>query len=301
MTKLLGILFSPLAVVPNKTVEFLGSCIGNILFVFLRKRRKTAILNARFITIKNGNQRYAKQIARKSFSTFTTTILFSIKFYYKSEKWIQNYIGKHIHIEDRAYNLNNEDGGIALFSHFGRWEVIPLIAKSLKVKGAAVFRPLDNPKINEFIMAIRKKGRMALIPKQGAVSKSLGLLKSGYFIGIDCDQNVAEKEGIEEDFLGVKAYTSKMPAIISIRSKKKIYPLFLITTSNGNYRFIVEKAIYAPETANFKEGIRIINKQINQLIGKYVAQYPDQWLLMHRRWKNRENELKDIVDKDLWK
>ncbi len=297
MTILLRILFLPLAIVPNGIVEFFGSFAGNILFIVLRKRRKTAILNARFITIRNGNKRSAERIARKSFSNFATTILFSIKLYYKSEKWIQNYIKKHIHIEERACSLNSEDGGIALFSHFGRWEIIPLIAKFLKVKGASVFRPLDNPSLNDFIITIRKKSKMALIPKKGAVSKSLDLIKSGYFIGIDCDQNVAKKEGTEEDFLGVKTYTSKLPAIISMRSKKKIYPIFLITMPDGNYRFIVEKAIELPDAANFKERTRIINRQINQIVGKYVVRYPDQWLLMHRRWKNRENELRDIVNK----
>ncbi len=284
--------FLPLAIMPNPVIEFVGSAIGTFFYLFIGKRRRTAVLNARFVTRNRLDKKSARKIAKKSFENFVINILYNIKFYFHSD----NYLRKYITIENSRHKLANLDGGVALFAHLGNWELIPLIIRLINVKGAAVYRPMNNDFIDSIVKTVRKRGKIALIPKRGAVSKSIELLKEGFFVGIDGDQNVAKKEGIEADFLGVKAYTPKLPSILAIRGRKKIYPIFLISEGNGRYRFIVEKEISAPEDVGNSQAMRIVTEKINQVVGKYVTRYPDQWLLMHRRWKNREDELKTIVE-----
>lgn len=284
--------FLPIAVMPNFVIKFVGSAIGTFFYLLIGKRRRTAILNACFVTRSWLDKKSAKKIAKKSFENFAINILYNIKFYFHSD----NYLRKYVTIENSRYKLANLDGGVALFAHLGNWELIPLIIRLINVKGAAVYRPMDNDFIDRIVKTVRKRGKIALIPKRGAVSKSIELLKEGFFVGIDGDQNVAKKEGIEVDFLGVKAYTPKLPSILAIRGRKKIYPIFLISEGNGRYRFIVEKEISAPENVGNSQAMRIVTEKISQVVGKYVTRYPDQWLLMHRRWKNREDELKTIVE-----
>jgi len=285
-------LFLPLAFMPDFAIELASSFFGTIGYLMIKGRRKTAILNASFIIRDKFSKKTAKKIARKSFKNFVANTMYAIKFYFRSE----NYLKKHIKIENNTYKLSDLDGGIAVFSHLGNWELIPQIACYMHLKGSAIYRPIDSPLADKLIKIIRKKGKIALIPKRGAVAKSMQLLKEGYFVGIDGDQNVSKKEGIEADFLGLKAYTSKLPALLARRSQKKIYPIFLISERPGRYRFIVEKEIIVPENMRNELAIRAATEKINQIIGKYVKNYPEQWLLMHRRWKNRENELKAAVE-----
>ncbi len=286
-------LFLPLAFMPDFAIELAGSFFGTIGYLMIKGRRKTAILNASFIIRDKFNKKTAKKIARKSFKNFVANTMYAIKFYFRSE----DYLKKHIKIENNTYKLSDLDGGIAVFSHLGNWELIPQIACYMHLKGSAIYRPIDSPLADKLIKIIRKKGKIALIPKKGAVLKSMALLREGYFVGIDGDQNVSRNEGIESDFLGLKTYTSKLPALLAIRSRKKIYPIFLISERPGHYRFIVEQEIVAPENLSNDLAIREITEKINRIIGEYVAKYPDQWLLMHRRWKNRENELKSVFRK----
>src|SRR5262249_17909488 len=108
-------------------------------------------------------------------------------------------------------------------------------------------------------------------------------LRRGRMVGILLDQNAARSEGVFVPFFGVPASTSRGLAVIALRTKVPVIPIFIRRLRGGRHCVEIGPELPAPPdrdatsyTAAFNEGIEAA-----------IRRDPGQWFWMHDRWRTR--------------
>jgi KDO2-lipid IV(A) lauroyltransferase len=178
-------------------------------------------------------------------------------------------------------------GVLSIVAHFGNWEIlpvgIPIFIKPINI----VYRPLDNPIIDNMVEYVRTMRGNQLIPKGGSGKRIMELLKENQTVGLLSDQNVDLQEGVFVDFFGRPACTGKGLAVMAMRSGAPVIALFPARQKTGKYKAIVKPAIEAVSTGDYEADIVTNTQRFTKVIEETVREYPEQWFWFHQRWKTK--------------
>jgi Kdo2-lipid IVA lauroyltransferase/acyltransferase len=179
-------------------------------------------------------------------------------------------------------------GLLTIVAHFGNWELmtiaIPMYLQPIDI----VYRPLDNPIIDNMVEYVRTIQGNDLIPKGGSGIKIMELLKENHLIGILSDQNVALYEGVFVDFFGRPACTGVGLAVMAMRSGAPVLPVFMAKQKSGKYKLIVKPAIEAVCTDDYEKDLVVNTQSFAKIVEEVIREYPEQWFWFHQRWKTKK-------------
>jgi KDO2-lipid IV(A) lauroyltransferase len=89
------------------------------------------------------------------------------------------------------------------------------------------------------------------------------------------------------DFFGKPACTNKGLALMAMKTKAPVVPIFIHRAGKDKHVVEVWDEIPAINTGD-KEADIIANTQAyTRAIETYIRRHPDQWFWMHRRWKTQ--------------
>ncbi len=103
------------------------------------------------------------------------------------------------------------------------------------------------------------------------------------------DQSAIRTEGVITDFLGKKAYTTKMPAMIARKTGAPVISAFIRRTDRGHILDVGEE-IELDRSDNMEEAVLRDTARFNTYIEEYIRQNPSDWLWIHRRWKRIKDQ-----------
>lgn len=188
--------------------------------------------------------------------------------------------------------ISKGKGLLSIVAHFGNWELlpiaVPIYAKPLHI----VYRPLDNPVLDNLVEYVRTLHGNGLIPKGGSGKRIMELLKENQIIGILSDQNVAAYEGVFVDFFGRPACSGVGLAVMAMRSKAPVIAIFPARQKSGKYKVIVKPAIEAICTDDYEMDLQVNTQRFTKIVEDIVREYPDQWFWFHQRWKTKPHQKK---------
>jgi len=190
-------------------------------------------------------------------------------------------------LENFEKALEQKKGILSIVAHFGNWELmtvaLPLAARPMSI----VYRPLDNPTLDNLTAWMRTKDGNTLIPKGGSGKTITRLLAENRAIGILSDQNVDKYEGVFVDFFGRPACTGVGLAVLALRTGAPVLPAFMARLPNGKYRFIIQPPAEITRTDDYEADLRVNTQRFTKIVENIVRQYPDQWFWIHQRWKTK--------------
>jgi KDO2-lipid IV(A) lauroyltransferase len=186
--------------------------------------------------------------------------------------------------------LISRRGAILLTGHYGNWELIGYALAALGFPLTAVMRPLDNPYLNEYLLAIRAKRGLELLYKKGATRSAGDILASGGILGFIADQNAGHK-GEFVEFFGRPASTYKSIALLAIEYRvpiivgysRRLSPDFL-------YEVGVNRVILPEEWEGRSDELHWITQEYTRAIEEFIRTAPEQYLWIHRRWKSQPED-----------
>ncbi len=179
-------------------------------------------------------------------------------------------------------NIIRENRPVIFVSgHFANFELMSMTIVKKNIKLATIYRPLNNIFLNPFMEYLRKKYVCKNQIKKGlnGVRETIDYLKKNYSVALMIDQRVSEGEKI--NFFGKPAFTTTLPAQLSIKFNLKIIPVFIERTQDDNFKINFYKEI---DPNNFEDKIEITNK-LNKILESMVSKNPNQWIWSHNRWK----------------
>ena len=275
-----------LSFLPLRFTAKAGEVIGGLLYVIDRRHRAIALKNLNMALGGERDLDRLKQIARRSLENLGRSAgeFISIRRYTKENirefitfEGLENF--ESAHKEGR--------GVIMLTGHFGNWELLGIAISLLGYPFHVVVRPLDNRPLDKRVNELRSFGGNKVIYKKNALSESLRLLKKRQLVGFLIDQNTSREEGVFVDFFGKKAATNRGLALIALKSRAPVVPVFIIREGQVNHRVVFEKGVEVTRSGDISEDITKNTQRFTKIIESYIIKHPDQWLWVHDRWKTR--------------
>jgi Kdo2-lipid IVA lauroyltransferase/acyltransferase len=179
-------------------------------------------------------------------------------------------------------------GIIFLTGHIGAWELLSFGWSALQYPISFLVRPIDNPRIEEMIEAIRTRFGNRAIDKKSAARQALRVLREGGTLGILSDLNTQEFEGVFVPFFGKLACTTAGVATLALKTDAVVIPTCAVwDEQKQRYFFHGDAPIQLERTGDTREDIRLNTERFAAAVERMVRLYPDQWLWIHKRWKTR--------------
>ena len=170
-------------------------------------------------------------------------------------------------------------------AHFGPWELLPLLAALRYEPIHVVARPLDNPRVDEYLTALRERGGNRVIQKRDAVSSILQVLRRGETVGILIDQHIREKDGIIVPFFGRPASTAFAPALIAMRSGAAVLPVGIVREGRARYLVRIAEEVAVRRSGDLRADLAENTARFTAAMEAFISERPDHWFWVHRRWK----------------
>jgi len=203
----------------------------------------------------------------------------------RNERQLSKYF-RIIGAEIIHYAYQEGKGIMALTAHFGNWELLTFVAALLRHPLNIVYRPLDFKPLEQFICHIRTRFGGEQIPKKKAFRRVIKSLARKEMVGLLMDQNVAMREGVFADFFGHPACTNTGLALLALKTKAPVVPVFLAREEHGFTAYFLPP-LPLMETGDRIKDVENNTAQYNQVIESFVRKYPQQWFWVHRRWNTK--------------
>jgi len=197
--------------------------------------------------------------------------------------------GAHPRVE--MAGLEHADAAIAsgkgiLFvsGHFANWEAMPFAAAQYGVEGGEVYRPLNNPIVDRWMVHQRKKNgpREQIAKGAQGTRRIFTLLRAGKAIFLLVDQKT--NEGLAVPFFGREAMTTPVPAAFALKLGAILLPARNERLGGAHFRVTVEAPIEFQPSGDHDRDVLLLTTKINETIERFVRTRPSQWLWIHRRW-----------------
>jgi KDO2-lipid IV(A) lauroyltransferase len=191
----------------------------------------------------------------------------------------------------------NKRGVIFLTGHLGVWELHSFGWSALEYPISFLVRPLDNPRIEEMIEAVRTRFGNRAIDKQSAARQSLRVLREGGTLGILSDLNTQTREGVFVPFFGTLACTTAGIATLALKTDAVVIPTCAVwDKKRKRYFFHGDPPVELVRTGDHNKDIEVNTARFAAAVEHMVRLYPDQWLWIHKRWKTRPPGEADLYE-----
>jgi KDO2-lipid IV(A) lauroyltransferase len=187
---------------------------------------------------------------------------------------------------DEIYQSARRDrkGAIVLTAHMGSFEVGMAALLQHEKRVHVLFR--------RDLLGLFERTRSALRRQLGVVEQCVdeGLavwvrlreaLAADEVVLIQGDRVMPGQKGEVLPFLDGHMLFPTGPVKLAMASGAPIIPIFSIRQPDGQIRLFIEPPVHLSES----EGAAGAMDRIRSVLEKYVRQYPDQWLMIHRAWR----------------
>lgn len=269
---------------PRKVLHGIAKFMAFSLWHLSKDRRHIAVTNAKILGAKD-----PYKTARKSFDY---TFMAYLDIFY-AHRIGDDYIKNHVTIEGRQIydKVKNEDNKFVFVGgHFGTWSLLAtIVPQALDTQVITIGRSTKNAALDKILDELRTFERVKYVTHRGAMEKLSSYINEGCIPGVYIDHTATAKDCINADFCGYKVpVIAGIPALCA----RKNYPIvFFFGLYDGlNTKVILKGPVYPDKTLKPKERIIKIAEDINKVYEEVFKQYPEQWYLIHRRFKRVELE-----------
>jgi KDO2-lipid IV(A) lauroyltransferase len=197
-----------------------------------------------------------------------------------------------IGMENLEAALAQGRGAIIIGAHAGNWEYTVMGAGvKHNTPVAVVARELDDPLGRFLFRYLRQRGGNRMVDREKGLKEILRHLKRKRIVGILIDQNTPTKGGLLVDFFGKPARTTPVAALLARHRDIPVLPGFSRRLADGRHLLALFPAIPMEKTADPEADVKRHLELQSRALEAWVRTCPEQWLWIHRRWKNQFPEI----------
>jgi KDO2-lipid IV(A) lauroyltransferase len=170
-------------------------------------------------------------------------------------------------------------------AHLANWELPAVVAKTLGTNAGILYRRPNIAAVSDMIVKMREPLMGHLIPNGLAAPVQMArLADSGAHVGMLVDQHYTK--GVEVIFFGRRCMANPLIAQLARQTGCPIHGLRVIRNPDGN-SFVAEitEEIAPVRDANGEINLTGTMQAITSAVERWVREYPEQWLWLHRRWR----------------
>ncbi len=183
-------------------------------------------------------------------------------------------------------------GVVVATAHTGNWDLSACAAAQwIADEGSSarlhvVTKRLSWRALDRYWQRLRAERGVRIADADGAAAYVYSALHAGDFTALMTDQVPERVSGIATlPFLGAPALHDLGPALLAARSRAPLLVVFGHREPDGRHRLTLALGI-APEELRGRGAILLATGKIAAALEEFVRARPEQWLWLHRRWKN---------------
>ena len=172
-----------------------------------------------------------------------------------------------------------------LFScHMANWEMGVKTSYEAGHPLCVVYRPLNNPYVEELVNSYRHRYHKHAIPKTTAGARDLlSQLRDNQPVALLIDQKMNNGEPIP--FFGHDAMTSATIADMALKFDCPILPAQVERIGReARFKVTVYPPVEYEQTGDKNSDAKAIMIQLHTIMEDWIRQRPGQWFWLHRRW-----------------
>ena len=201
-----------------------------------------------------------------------------------------------------ARHIDARKGFFFVSAHLGNYELMTRAGCAIGVPLTVMTRYLRNPIFDEVWVKSRRRYGLELLAESGSGLSAIRAVQKGKALGFMADQHTGAPHGLKANFLGLEAWCPKALALMADRLKAPVVPVFMLRDpETGRFHCYVEEALSFPDLEEGspkrallrsgsgslnEEGIKYHIEVCNKVQEKWIRNYPEQYLWMHKRFKN---------------
>jgi KDO2-lipid IV(A) lauroyltransferase len=277
----IGSLWLSIKILPWAFQQKIGKWIGRALLVAASKRKQIAAANLK-LAFPNLTENEHKKLLRLHFESFGVGIFEVGQGWWGSE----NFLSTQCSIDglehfDRA--IAKGRGVILLSAHFTTLEITGHML-GIRRPVNVLYRRNQNPVIERFLKKGRERHAVGTVHKDD-IRGMIRLLKRGGAVWFAFDQHYNGKDHVFATFFGIPTATNTATSRMAKITKCSIVPFFGHRKENGSYNLTL-----LPELDGFpSEDVTSDTNRLNSLIEDAIKIYPEQYLWVHRRYRDALN------------
>lgn len=189
--------------------------------------------------------------------------------------------------------LIDERPTVMISGHLGNFEIGGFQLALHGFPTHTIARPLDNPYLDEFVNRFRGSTGQHMLPKEGSSKAIALLLEQGGTLVLLGDQ-YAGNGACWVDFFGKPASTHKAVALFTLSGSAPTVVSAALRESP--FHIVMDVAdVVDPLAENFELGtVPLLTAWYTKCLEDLVRQAPEQYWWVHRRWKGRPQNRRDI-------
>jgi KDO2-lipid IV(A) lauroyltransferase len=278
------------AFVPDCLVKPIGQFTGKMGAILIRRRRHIAVENIRqafpFIKKKSHWDKQVdtpEEIADIMFCHLGMSLVETCRLYHGRGQEIIDRID--VRGQEHLETARARGKGVVIVTgHCGNWELAALaMSRKFNSPMSVVARRQKNPWLNSMVEKMRLRYNNLIIYKDNAFRGMLSAIRKNGIVGILVDQAVRPDEGALINFLGRKAWASKAPVLLALKSGAAVLPAFIHREADRHIIDIYPEIEFSRD--HLGDGIAAEVQKYSNAIENFVTNYPFDWYWVHRRWK----------------
>jgi KDO2-lipid IV(A) lauroyltransferase len=177
-------------------------------------------------------------------------------------------------------------GALILTAHLGNWDLLGMYTAKRGYALTIISKEIKNEALNDMWMRLRSEFGVKIVLSHNSYRACLKVLKQNELIGFILDTNRPKDAGIFVDYFGRPACTTPGLAFMSAQAGAPVIPVFI--HREGKDRHVIRALPALPPPPDREEAtILKATQEYTRIIEEEVRRYPDQWLWVHKRWKNQ--------------
>ena len=263
----------------------LGDFVGFVMWTFLPERRRAAIQRVKtHLRLPHFD---AESLARRSYNEMGRSFMEI----FLNDRFKLDYVTVE-NPELWRRMMRPGQAGMLATAHFGSWELMgTLISQTAHRQTMTVARKQKDPVVSDLIKELRGESKLVAVDHRAAAGPTLECMRNKGIVGFLADHNTSRKEAIFLPFFNDIAAVNMGPAMLAVRAKAIVYPVFLRRDGRKAYTLRMHDPLDTTALeGSLSERIRQVAEFYTKAIEAEVRAAPEQWLWMHNRWKTRPPE-----------
>ncbi len=192
---------------------------------------------------------------------------------------------------DRAnaarFDRVRDDGKPALVfaAHLANWELPAIMAAAFGLDALVLYRRPNVGSIADAVIALRKDSMGTLVPTDAiAPFKLARALEANRHVAMLVDQHYVK--GVEVTFFGRRCRANPLIANLARHVECPIHGTRIIRVPDGSFRGEITEEIPPVRDAEGRIDVQGTMQAITTVVEGWVREHPQQWLWLHRRWRD---------------
>jgi KDO2-lipid IV(A) lauroyltransferase len=270
-------------ILPERLALWLGRTYGRLSWYLHPRYRSVALGNLKHV--------YGDEMTDDERGELVRRVMMNLGLTFVETQRLPNMlrrsdIAEHVTIDAPPEALEAlRSGAVLVTGHLGNWEVAGVAVSHLITPLHSIAKRTKNPLVDKYLRDVRENLGHKILYRSDGMRPVVSLLKNGHSVAFVSDQDVRH-EGVIVEFLGRPASTTPAPVGLGQRLGVPVVPGYCLREAPGRWRLIAEKPLDLVETGNRQRDLVENAAKMNDVIGGWIREHPDQWFgWIHRRWK----------------